>query len=109
MPNTKSAKKRLKQDKVRYTRNKAKKKAYRSIKTRIKKGEDGLMPAFYKAVDKAAKSGAIHKNKASREKSRLIALVKRIEKKDAVKKIVKKSAAKKTVPNKTASKKKASK
>ena len=36
-----------------------------------------LMPALYKALDKAAKVGAIKKNTASRKKSRLSALVKR--------------------------------
>ena len=35
------------------------------------------MKQFQKAIDKAAKKGIIHKNKAAREKSRIIGFVKR--------------------------------
>lgn len=42
-------------------------------KTKIKE----MLATFYKVADKAAKNGAIHINKASREKSRLMRLVKK--------------------------------
>ncbi|KKP36209.1 MAG: 30S ribosomal protein S20 [Candidatus Roizmanbacteria bacterium GW2011_GWA2_32_13] len=112
MPHNKSTAKRLRQDKILTERNKTKKKAYKSIKNRIKKGEINLMPEFYKAVDKASKSGVIHKNKAAREKSRLEAFIKKTEKNKTVKtskKIITKSVAKKTSPSKKALNKKASK
>jgi len=111
MPNNKSTEKRLRQDKVRYERNKAKKKAYKSIKNRIKKGEANLMHEFYKAIDKTAKSGVIHKNKAAREKSRLQAFIKKTGKNETIKiskKVIAKSVAKKTSPSKKTLNKKAS-
>jgi len=37
----------------------------------------GLVPAFYKALDKAAKAHFIKKNKAARQKSRFVALIRR--------------------------------
>ncbi|MEK9147794.1 MAG: 30S ribosomal protein S20 [Patescibacteria group bacterium] len=107
MPNNKSTEKRLRQDKVRYERNKLKKKTYKSIKNRIKKGETNLMPEFYKAIDKAAKNGVIHKNKAAREKSRLEVFIKKTEKIKTSKKVIAKSVAKKTAPSKKILKKKA--
>ena len=85
MPKIKSAKKRLRQSLRRASVNKIKKEAYKTIKRQIKKvagtGEAGkekleeLGQKFYQAVDKAAKTGVIHRNKASREKSRIMALV----------------------------------
>lgn len=41
------------------------------------KEAEALMPSVYKAIDKAAKSGVIKKNSASRKKSRLAAAIKR--------------------------------
>lgn len=38
-----------------------------------------LMPATYKAIDKAAKRGVIKKNTAARKKSRLVASIKKIK------------------------------
>ncbi len=98
MPKLASAKKRLRQNITRRLKNIAKKETYRSLKRSIvkalQKGEktklSEMLNNFYKAVDKAAKSGAIHFNKASREKSRLLALVK----KGAVALIQKRSKAK---------------
>lgn len=53
----------------------------RSIAKAVQKGEKAkvgeMVASFYKAVDKAAKAGAIHTNKASREKSRILAVVKK--------------------------------
>lgn len=84
MPKTKSAKKKLRQEAKRRKQNLAKKEAYKTIKRQIKKAlpQGGerlleLIKAFQKAVDKGAKTGAIHKNKAAREKAKVIALVKR--------------------------------
>lgn len=84
MPKLKSAKKRLRQSERRATVNYLKKEAYKSVKRQIKKalatGQDKnklveLGKNFYKAVDKAAKTGVIHLNKASREKARIMELI----------------------------------
>lgn len=86
MPKLKSAKKRLRQNEKRKIKNRVKKEMYKELKRQIKKTVDGkktgtslenLASKFYKAVDKAAKSGAIHKNKAAREKSLIMALIKK--------------------------------
>lgn len=42
-----------------------------------KKKAEELLPAAYKAIDKAKKRGIIKKNTAARKKSRLAALIKR--------------------------------
>lgn len=68
MPITKSAQKKLRQDKKRKTSNAVTKAAYKSA---IKKaGKLGVSKAS-SAIDKAAKKGLIHKNKAARLKSRI--------------------------------------
>jgi small subunit ribosomal protein S20 len=55
--------------------------AVKSFKTEVIKGDVGaaekLIPAAYKAIDKAAKRGVIKKNTAARKKSRLMASIKR--------------------------------
>ncbi len=79
MPITKSAKKALRQTKTRRERNIKRKDAYKSAVKTYKKLVDAKntgeaaakLAAAYKALDKAAKTGAIKKNKASRIKSRL--------------------------------------
>lgn len=79
MPITKSAKKARRQSARRRIRNMARKDAYKgAIKTYKKlvaaKNMDEArvkLSAAYKALDKAAKTGAIKKNKAARLKSRL--------------------------------------
>ena len=79
MPITKSAKKALRQSVSRRARNIARKDAYKGAIKTYKKfvasketGEAATkLAAAYKALDKAAKTGAIKKNKASRIKSRL--------------------------------------
>ena len=83
MPIKKSAIKKAKQDEVRRLRNRLTKIAFRSkmkaVKEIIANGETKelgtkLSEAF-SALDKAAKKGVIHKNTASRKKSRLAKLI----------------------------------
>jgi len=80
---TKSAKKALRQNIKRRARNIQKR---RKIRDLIKKIETlvsekniteakKLLPSLYKALDKAAKKGAIKKNTASRKKSRITKLL----------------------------------
>lgn len=69
MPITKSAIKALKQSEVKRSRNAIKK---RNIKAALKKTTDAKeLPKAQSVIDKAAKTGYIHKNKAARLKSRL--------------------------------------
>ncbi len=83
MPITKSAKKALRKELKRRERNKAYLSKFRSLAKEIKKliGENKIEEAksklslFYKAVDKAAKVGVIHKNEAARRKSKLTKLL----------------------------------
>lgn len=83
MPNIKSAKKRLRQDRVRRLRNRSVK---ASLKTAVKRTRDAvaggdlakaeeMLRAAAKRFDQAAAKGVIHKNAASRTKSRLSALI----------------------------------
>ena len=77
MPNSKTAKKRIRQDAVKHQNNQAKESR---MKTELKK-LDGLVEAgdkenaekqlviVSKAIDKAAKHNIIHKNTAARKKS----------------------------------------
>lgn len=79
MPILKSAKKALRQSARRRIRNLQKKRAIHDVTKKIrvlsaqKKIEEAiaLLPKAYKAFDKAAKTGVIKKNAASRYKSRL--------------------------------------
>jgi small subunit ribosomal protein S20 len=83
MPITKSAKKALRQNKTRNARNVVRKDAYKAQVTGFrklvaaKKLEEAAkaLPLAFKALDKAAKSNVIEKNKASRLKSRLAQLI----------------------------------
>lgn len=82
MPKTKSAKKKLRQDKKRTQRNLAYKKAYKiAIKKAKKTQKEELIKEAYSKIDKAAKKGVIHKNKAARLKSRLVKSFKNSKKK----------------------------
>lgn len=83
MPITKSAKKALRQNIKRRAENKIRK---RNLKILIKDAranaaqsdrnkKELVLPSIYKALDKAAKSGLIKKNSASRKKSRLAKLM----------------------------------
>jgi small subunit ribosomal protein S20 len=85
MPITSSAKKALRQAKTRRERNIKKKdtykgavKAYRKLVAEKQwKDATAQLPIVYKAVDKAAKTNVITKNKARRLKSRLAKLAKK--------------------------------
>ncbi|HWB11992.1 MAG TPA: 30S ribosomal protein S20 [Pirellulales bacterium] len=84
MPNTKSAKKRLRQNELRRTRNRA---ARSALKTLVKKvrgalesgdlsqAQDGFR-AVTKKLDQTASRRIIHRNAAARAKSRLSAALK---------------------------------
>ncbi len=77
MPITQSAKKALRQSKRRRVRNLKRADTYKSaVKELVKMAKTGdlkeaskLLAKAYKAIDKAAKTGVIKKNKASRLKS----------------------------------------
>ena len=79
MPITKSAKKALRQTATRKKRNTVRKEVYkREIKdikallsSKNSADAEKSLATVYKALDKAAKTGAIKKNKASRLKSRI--------------------------------------
>ncbi len=88
MPNIKSAKKRLKQSLVRRDRNRS---AKRAIRTEYKKVIEAVeagnaeqaetqLRTVAKKVDQAASRKIIHRNAASRVKSRLAAKVKSLKK-----------------------------
>lgn len=69
MPNTASAKKRLRQNEKKQLRNTA---AKTRIKTETKKAlSGGDVKAAFSVIDRAAAKGIIHKNAAARRKSRL--------------------------------------
>ncbi len=83
MPNTKSATKALRQSRTRRVRNLKQKVAYKNAVKDFKKlitagkfdEAKALLPAVYQQLDKAAKTGVIKANKASRLKSRTTKLV----------------------------------
>ena len=85
MPNIQSAKKRMRQNiKVR-AQNRMKKSAIRTsekkirkytLEKNIEKAQEALV-TYFSLVDKASKTNLLHKNTASRKKSRLSALVKK--------------------------------
>lgn len=83
MPNLESAKKALRQNKRRRLRNLKKREAIHALTKKVRKllvagnTEEAktLLPQVYKAFDKAAKTGVIEKNTASRKKSRISRLV----------------------------------
>jgi len=84
MPITKSAKKALRQSLRRRERNLKRKEAFKQAVKEIKKlvaagkikEAESLVPKAYQALDKAAKTGVIKKNAASRRKSRLMKMIK---------------------------------
>src|SRR3989344_3985420 len=106
MPIIKSAKKRVRVAKKAASRNSRTK---RNLKTAFKafaaKADPKTHAASQSAVDKAAKKGVIHKNKAARLKKRLAAQAKTAGVKPA-KKAVTKAPAKKPAPKKAPAKKK---
>ena len=85
MPNTKSAKKRHRQSQVRRTRNRAAKSV---LKTQVRKVREAIaageldkaadeLRVTTKKLDQTAAHGIVHRNLASRLKSRLSAAIKR--------------------------------
>ena len=85
MPNTKSAKKRHRQSQVRRTRNRAAKSV---LKTQVRKVREAIaageldkaadeLRVTSKKLDQTAARGIVHRNLASRLKSRLSAAIKR--------------------------------
>ena len=84
MPITSSAKKALRQSKRKKAFNDRRKRLYRDAVKEFKRAigakefdkAKALLPKVYKTLDKAAKTHTIAKNKASRTKSRLSALLK---------------------------------
>lgn len=87
MPNIKSAKKRLKQSTVRRTRNRAAKSAIHSeckkVLAAVASGNvetaETELRAAAKLLDQSAAKKTIHRNAASRTKSRLAARVKKLK------------------------------
>ncbi|MFM8386035.1 MAG: 30S ribosomal protein S20 [Planctomycetia bacterium] len=79
MPHSRSSKKRVRQTRTRTDRNRALRTAFRSVEKRIeelvaegKAGEaKALLPEAYARLDKAAKRGVVHANKAANHKSKL--------------------------------------
>jgi small subunit ribosomal protein S20 len=72
MPNIKSAKKKMRQDKKRQEVNSAYKSRYKkAVKKYVSKPTKEQLKETVSLVDRAAKKGVIHKNKASRLKARL--------------------------------------
>jgi small subunit ribosomal protein S20 len=91
MPNTASAKKRLRQNIVRRARNRAAKSALkgvvRKVREAVTKGDLAAAEADFRLVakklDQAAAKNVIHANAAARVKSRLSAAIKRAKQKPA--------------------------
>ena len=76
MPNTKQAKKRMRQNEERRVANKSTRSAMRTAVKKVLRAESKeeaqtLLPAAMKRVDKAAKHHVIHQNAAARVKRRL--------------------------------------
>ncbi len=84
MPITSSAKKALRQNQTNRARNTKKREAYKKLVVKYRKliiakstaEAAKILPLVFKALDKAAKTKVIEKNKASRMKSRLSKLLK---------------------------------
>ena len=87
MPNIKSAKKRVKTDAIKKERNRDKiasmRTAMKKVRIASKQGDKNLaeenLKVANKKIDKAVKSGLVHKNKVDREKSRLTLKVNKME------------------------------
>lgn len=85
MPITRSAKKAMRQSMRRRAQNLVQKENFRRAVKEIEKAvaagktkeAETLIPKMYKALDKAAKTGVIKKNAASRKKSRLMRLIRK--------------------------------
>ncbi len=95
MPIIKSAKKKMRKDKVRTEKNKIKKDNLKSLIKKVRSTNSAKdLTAVFSALDKAAKHNLIHPNKASRLKSRLskgTSTTGTTAKKSSKKKVVKKT------------------
>ncbi|MFA5830327.1 MAG: 30S ribosomal protein S20 [Candidatus Paceibacterota bacterium] len=88
MPIIKSAKKALRGSKRKHVFNLRRKKdlneTVKEVKKLVagksKKEAEALVPKMYQVIDKAAKRGIIKKNTATRKKSRLVKMIKKIAK-----------------------------
>lgn len=85
LPNTRSAAKRLRQSIRRHRRNQAIRSAMRTAIRKCQRAAqkdpaqaEALFREAQKAIDKAARKGVIHPNRAARSKSRLAAYLKRV-------------------------------
>lgn len=84
MPNTASAKKRLRQNEKKRLHNRSEKSTMRTqirkVREAVKAGDNDQAQSAYRAaqksIDKAASKNLIHRNAAARTKSRLTKLVK---------------------------------
>jgi small subunit ribosomal protein S20 len=80
MPNVKSAKKRVKTNKIRQTRNRQAMAALRTslkkVNTALTTGDpaavDAALPSALSMIGRSRKKGLIHRNKAARQESRLM-------------------------------------
>jgi len=87
MPVTKQAIKKVRQDKRKAVNNLRKKKTYKqTVKDYLKNPTEGGLKKVFTDLDRAAKVNIIHKNKASRLKSRLSKKLKDKGKKSPAKK-----------------------
>lgn len=78
MPETHGAIRKLRADKKKAAVNSKTRSNYKqAVSTMRKKPTAAKLKEVFRAVDRASKSGVIHKNKAARLKSRLSALVKK--------------------------------
>lgn len=76
MPNTKQARKRMRQDEERRVSNKARSSAMKTAVKRVLQAEDvetarAALPEAMKRIDLCAKKNILHQNAADRTKSRL--------------------------------------
>ena len=76
MPNTKQARKRLRQNERARLANKARRSAMKTAIKKVLKAQDAenaraALPEAMKRIDKCAKAHVIHENAAARQKSRL--------------------------------------
>jgi small subunit ribosomal protein S20 len=83
MPKIKSAKKAMRQARSRAIRNRAQRSTLRTALKRVRAATADTAVAAYalaaRVLDRAARKGLIHKNNAARQKSRLAALVRRLQ------------------------------
>ena len=91
MPHTESAKKRLRQSKVKTLKNKGLRTTFRGYEKRLlalvesgdKKGAEALLPEVYQSLDKAGRHRVIHPNTAANHKAKLARRVSRMAAKKA--------------------------